>query len=41
MNLEIVHDNEYILKINNGTLSEKEIRRLGFKWSKILSNRSF
>ena len=39
--LEIVHDKEYILKIKNGTLSEKEIRRLGFKWSKILSNRSF
>ena len=39
--LEIVHDNEYILKIKDGTLSEKEIRRLGFKWSEILSNRSF
>ena len=39
--LEIVHDNEYILKVHNGTLSEKEIRRLGFKWSEILSNRSF
>ena len=39
--LEIVHDNKYILKIHNGTLSEKEIRRLGFKWSEILSNRSF
>ncbi len=39
--LEIVHDNEYILKVQNGTLSEKEIRRLGFNWSEILSNRSF
>ena len=39
--LEIVHDNEYILKVHNGTLSEKEIRRLGFNWSEILSNRSF
>ena len=39
--LEIVHDNEYILKVHNGTLSEREIRRLGFKWSEILSNRSF
>ena len=39
--LKIVHDNEYILKVHNGTLSEKEIRRLGFNWSEILSNRSF
>jgi len=39
--LEIVHDREYILKIKDGTLSEKENRRLGLKWSKILSNRSF
>ncbi len=39
--LEIVHDNEYILKVKNGTLSEKEIRRLGFNWSETLSNRSF
>ena len=39
--LEIVHDREYILKIKDGSLSEKENRRLGFKWSEILSNRSF
>ena len=39
--LEIVHDREYILKIKNGKLSEKEMRQLGFKWSEILSNRSF
>ena len=39
--LEIVHDKDYILKIKNGTLSEKEIRRLGFIWSETLSNRSF
>ena len=39
--LEIVHEKEYILKIKNGTLSEKEMRRLGFKWSETLSNRSF
>ena len=38
--LEIVHNREYILKIKDGSLSEKENRRLGFKWSKILSNRS-
>ena len=39
--LEIVHDKEYILKIKNGNLTEKEIRRLGFIWSETLSNRSF
>ena len=39
--LEIVHNKDYILKIKNGTLSEKEIRRLGFIWSETLSNRSF
>ena len=39
--LEMVHDREYILKIKDGSLSEKENRRLGFKWSEILSNRSF
>ena len=39
--LEITHDKDYILKIKNGTLTEKEIRRLGFKWSETLSNRSF
>ena len=39
--LEIVHNREYILKIKDGSLSEKENRRLGFKWSEILSNRSF
>ncbi len=39
--LEIIHDKEYILKIKNGTLTEKEMRRLGFEWSPTLSNRSF
>ncbi len=39
--LELVHDREYILKILNGTLTDKEIRRLGFNWSEVLSNRSF
>ncbi len=39
--LEIVHDMEYILKIKNGTLTDKETRKLGFKWSEVLSNRSF
>jgi len=39
--LELVHDREYILKILNGTLTDKEIQRLGFTWSEVLSNRSF
>jgi len=39
--LELVHDREYILKILNGTLTDKEIQRLGFNWSEVLSNRSF
>ena len=30
----MVHDREYILKIKDGTLSEKENRRLGLQWSK-------
>ena len=39
--VSICHDLDYVLKIKNGTLSDKEIRRLGFKWSETLSNRSF
>ena len=39
--LQIVHDKDYILKIKNGNLTEKEIRRLGLVWSQTLSNRSF
>ena len=39
--LELVHDREYISKILNGILTDNEIRRLGFNWSEILSNRSF
>ncbi len=39
--LSICHDLDYVLKIKNGNLSDKEIRRLGFNWSEKLSNRSF
>ena len=39
--LSICHDLNYVLKIKNGNLSDKEIRRLGFNWSETLSNRSF
>ena len=39
--VSICHDLDYVLKIKNGNLSDKEIRRLGFNWSETLSNRSF
>ncbi len=39
--VSICHDLDYVLKVKNGSLSDKEIRRLGFKWSETLSNRSF
>jgi len=39
--VSICHDLDYVLKIKNGSLSDKEIRRLGFTWSENLSNRSF
>ena len=39
--VSICHDLDYVLKIKNGNLSDKEIRRLGFNWSERLSKRSF
>ena len=39
--VSICHDLDYVLKIKNGNLSNKEIRRLGFNWSEKLSKRSF
>ena len=39
--VSICHDLDYVLKIKNGNLSDKEIRRLGFNWSEKLSKRSF
>ena len=35
-----VHTSEYLDKVKSGTLSEKEIRRLGFPWSPQLVERS-
>ena len=35
-----VHQSEYIERVVNGTLSEKEIRRIGFPWSPELVERS-
>ena len=39
--LTLVHDEEYIKKILDGSLEASEERRLGLKWSPELSNRSF
>jgi acetoin utilization deacetylase AcuC-like enzyme len=36
----LVHDKNYLVKIISGSLSQKEIRRLGFPWSKELVERS-
>tara|TARA_B100001057_G_scaffold352833_1_gene354567 strand:+ start:89 stop:997 length:909 start_codon:yes stop_codon:yes gene_type:complete len=39
--LTLVHEQQYIEKIKNGTLENHEERRLGLKWSPELANRSF
>src|SRR5436190_21101389 len=36
-----VHTDDYITRLRNGTLSNKEIRRLGLPWSESLVRRSF
>jgi acetoin utilization deacetylase AcuC-like enzyme len=38
--LALVHHPDYIAKVVNGTLSEKEIRRIGFPWSPGMVERS-
>ena len=38
--LELVHTPEYVSKVFDGTLSEKETRRIGFPWSPGLVERS-
>jgi len=38
--LALVHTPEYIQKVHNGTLTDKEIRELGFPWSPQLAERS-
>jgi acetoin utilization deacetylase AcuC-like enzyme len=37
----LVHTEDYITRLRSGTLSEREIRRLGLPWSKSLVRRSF
>ncbi len=37
----LVHTEDYITRLRAGTLTEKEIRRLGLPWSKSLVRRSF
>ena len=36
----LIHDAAYVRRIQNGTISEKEIRRIGFPWSPELVERS-
>jgi acetoin utilization deacetylase AcuC-like enzyme len=38
--LRLAHDEDYIKKVKRGTLSEKEVRRMGFPWSPELAERS-
>ena len=37
----LVHTDDYITRLRNGTLTTREIRRLGLPWSKSLVRRSF
>jgi acetoin utilization deacetylase AcuC-like enzyme len=37
----LVHTEDYIARLRNGTLTTREIRRLGLPWSKSLVRRSF
>jgi acetoin utilization deacetylase AcuC-like enzyme len=39
--VELVHTKDYITRLRAGTLTHKEIRRLGLPWSKSLVRRSF
>ena len=39
--LVLVHTKDYITRLQNGTLTPKEIRKLGLPWSKSLVRRSF
>jgi len=39
--LLLVHTKDYITRLQNGTLTPKEIRRLGLPWSQTLVRRSF
>ncbi|MDQ3321226.1 MAG: histone deacetylase [Acidobacteriota bacterium] len=37
----LVHDKDYVLRLRNGNLTAKEVRRLGLPWSEALVRRSF
>src|SRR5213593_3325229 len=37
----LVHTEDYVSRLCNGTLTDKEIRRLGLPWSESLVSRSF
>lgn len=37
--LELAHDSDYIQKLNKGTITEQEKRRVGFEWSEALIRR--
>jgi acetoin utilization deacetylase AcuC-like enzyme len=37
----LVHTKDYVTRLRNGTLTDREIRRLGLPWSKSLVRRSF
>jgi acetoin utilization deacetylase AcuC-like enzyme len=37
----LVHTEDYVTRLRNGTLTDKEIRRLGLPWSESLVRRSF
>ena len=39
--LHLVHTKDYISRLVNGTLTTKEIRKLGLPWSESLVRRSF
>jgi acetoin utilization deacetylase AcuC-like enzyme len=40
-NVLLVHTEDYVTRLCNGTLTDKEIRRLGLPWSESLVRRSF
>lgn len=39
--VRLVHTEDYVMRLRAGTLTEREIRRLGLPWSKSLVRRSF
>ncbi len=39
--VQLVHTEDYVTRLKNGTLTTKEVRRLGLPWSQALVRRSF